>query len=439
MVLGVISKANKLNPLKELLKGDLNFHEKDSTYASHDFHAFAAKFPPQLPKVFIQGLTDRGDVVLDPMMGSGTTIVEAFLAGRKAIGFDIDPLAVHLCRVKVTPQNVERLTALGEEVLNGARWLFAAPTVVTEELSRRFDTKTKEFIDYWFLPHTQHELMALIMAIENVKDEAIKDFLELTFSSIIITKSGGVSMARDLAHTRPHRDETKVPQSALAAFEYRLKKNIAGIAELRDGEGTVELHSGDARALTLADESVDLVVTSPPYANAIDYMRAHKFSLVWFGSRIEELTRLRATYIGSERVADTNLAFLTHRPETVIRQLARKDPRKAKVLRKYFTDMSNAISEMYRVLRPDSAAIIVVGTSTIRGINVETHRCLADIAAEIGFQVVGVANRQLDRNRRMMPARFGKKSASMIEQRIHEEYVIGLLVVPGYRLRKRGA
>ena len=426
MVVGISSKASKLNTLRELLEGDLNFHEKDSTYASHNFHAFAAKFPPQLPKVFIQGLTDRGDTVLDPMMGSGTTIVEAFLAGRRAIGFDIDPLAVHLCRVKVTPLNVERLTALGEEILNGARWLFAAPTTVAEELPRRFDPKTREFIDYWFLPDTQRELMALIMGIENVKDEAIRDFLELTFSSIIITKSGGVSIARDLAHTRPHRDETKVPQSALAAFEYRLKKNIAGIAELRDGEGTVELHSGDARALTLADESVDLVVTSPPYANAIDYMRAHKFSLVWFGSRIEELTRLRATYIGSERVADTNLAFLTHRPETVIRQLARKDPRKAKVLRKYFTDMSNAISEMYRVLRPNTAAIIVVGTSTMRGINVETHLCLADIAAEIGFQVVGVANRQLDRNRRMMPARF-KKSASMIEQRIHEEHVIGLL------------
>lgn len=426
MVVGISSKASKLNTLRELLEGDLNFHEKDSTYASHNFHAFAAKFPPQLPKVFIQGLTDRGDTVLDPMMGSGTTIVEAFLAGRRAIGFDIDPLAVHLCRVKVTPLNVERLTALGEEVLNGAMWLFAAPTTVAEELPRRFDPKTREFINYWFLPDTQRELMALIMAIENVKDKAIRDFLELTFSSIIITKSGGVSMARDLAHTRPHRDETKVPKSALAAFEYRLKKNIAGIAELRDGEGSVELHSGDARTLTLANESVDLVVTSPPYANAIDYMRAHKFSLVWFGSPIEELSRLRATYIGSERVVGTSLAFLPHRPETVIQQLVRKDPRKAKVLRKYFTDMSDAISEMYRVLRPNTAAIIVVGTSTMRGINVETHLCLADIAAEIGFRVVGIADRQLDRNRRMMPARF-KKSASMIEQRIHEEYVIGLL------------
>ena len=63
----------------------------------------------------------------------------------------------------------------------------------------------------------------------------------------------------------------------------------------------------------------------------------------------------------------------------------------------------------------------------MRGMNVETHHCLADIAAELGFDVVGVVQRILDRNKRMMPARFGQKTDSMIEQRMHEEYVIGLL------------
>jgi hypothetical protein len=82
---------------------------------------------------------------------------------------------------------------------------------------------------------------------------------------------------------------------------------------------------------------------------------------------------------------------------------------------------------MYRVLRSDCAAIVVVGTSVMRDINVETHYCLADIAEGVGFDVVGVAQRTLDRNKRMMPARFGKKGSSMIEQRMHEEYVIGLL------------
>jgi DNA modification methylase len=69
--------------LRVLLSSDLDFHGKSSAYASHNFHAFPAKFPPQLPRKFIEGLTEPGDVVLDPMVGSGTTIVEAFLAGRR--------------------------------------------------------------------------------------------------------------------------------------------------------------------------------------------------------------------------------------------------------------------------------------------------------------------------------------------------------------------
>ena len=92
--------------------------------------------------------------------------------------------------------------------------------------------------------------------------------------------------------------------------------------------------------------------------------------------------------------------------------------------------MKAVFAEMYRVLRADSAAIVVVGPSIMRGINVQTHDCLADIAAELGFDVVGVVQRMLDRNKRMMPARFGQKTDSMIEQRMHEEYVIGLLKPP---------
>ena len=80
--------------LISLLSQDLDFHSHDSGYASHNFHSFPAKFPPQLPRKFINALTSPDDIVLDPMLGSGTTVVEALLAERNGIGFDIDPLAL---------------------------------------------------------------------------------------------------------------------------------------------------------------------------------------------------------------------------------------------------------------------------------------------------------------------------------------------------------
>lgn len=420
-------QLSKRERLKALLEGELNFHGEDSGYASHDLHAFAAKFPPQLPRAFIRALTRRGDVVLDPMMGSGTTIVEALLAGRHGIGLDIDPLALRLGRVKTMSADTDALRAAGYHVIARALSLLQDGDVIERSLSDRFDQRTREFIDYWYLPATQRELMALVLAIQDVNIPHIRQFLELTFSSIIVTKSGGVSRARDLAHSRPHLDASKTPKNALDQFAARLRKNLISMAQLRSNGASATPLAGDARIMPFANNVIDLIVTSPPYANAIDYMRAHKFSLVWLGNRIADLSELRAEYIGSERIKQLSAISLPDRPETIIGQLMRLDKAKAAILRKYYVEMHSVLSEMYRVLRTDAPAVIVIGTSIMRGIDVETHLCLADIAVATGFELVGIAERKLDRNKRMMPARFGQKTDSMIEQRMHEEYVIGLL------------
>jgi len=82
-----------------LLEGEVNSSGQDSSYASHDLYAFAEKFPPQLPRVFMRSLTEPGDLALDSMIGSGTVIVEALLEGRQGVGFDIDPLALRLSQM----------------------------------------------------------------------------------------------------------------------------------------------------------------------------------------------------------------------------------------------------------------------------------------------------------------------------------------------------
>ena len=143
------------------------------------------------------------------MVGSGTTVVEAVLEGRRGIGVDIDPLAWRLGHVKTEPPSNSRLRTISYKVLSEATKLISDEGLVETHLANRFDVKTKKFIDYWFLPDTQRELMALALAIEQVDEPSIRHFLELTLSAIIITKSGGVSRARDLAHSRPHLVETK--------------------------------------------------------------------------------------------------------------------------------------------------------------------------------------------------------------------------------------
>jgi len=417
-------RPNTSAMLPLLLDRDLDFHNEKSSYASHSWHPFAAKFPPQLPRAFIETLTIRGDTILDPMVGSGTTIVEACLLGRRAIGYDIDPLALKICRAKVTPLDTAEVEEVGIHVLNSAKRTVKDRKAVERFLSS-LDVRTREFIDYWFLPRTQTELASLILSIQRITSEDIRNFIELVFSSVIITKSGGVSLARDLAHTRPHKDPTKTPRDALTQFEQKLAKAVRGLHALRSSRRGIRVCRGDARDLKLKDNCIDLVVTSPPYANAIDYARAHKFSLVWMGEPLSALTELRGTYIGTERTGKPETSALPRTAQAHVETLAAKDASRAKVLAKYLVDMRYVLKELFRVLKFNRAAILVVGPSTMRGLRIPTHELLTDIGESVGFTSIGCAKRALDRNRRMMPASFRRNSASGIENRMHEEFVIG--------------
>jgi len=416
--------------LSMLLADNLDFHGDDSSYASHNFHAFPAKFPPQLPRKFIEALTDRNDIVFDPMVGSGTTIVEALLTGRRGIGVDIDPLAMRVSKSKVTPVPLTEAMTVGYSVVREAQELLQCDEVTLQrELNNRFEATERKFIDYWFAPRTQLELMALVRQIQTLTDAGIREFLELTLSAIIITKSGGVSLARDLAHTRPHRVQDKTPRSAFEEYRRRLSRNLNSLKSLTLGGGRAEVVCSDARALSLRDSSVDLIVTSPPYAsNAIDYMRAHKFSLVWLGHPLDQLSRLRQQYIGHDAILGVELVELPEFAGQIVNSLSHVDAKKAKVLHRYFSEMTLSLKEMARVLRSGKAAVLVVGTSSMRGVDTRTDICLAEIGKRAGFDLVGIAVRRLDRDRRMMPARRESSTAtSQIEQRMHEEYVIGFI------------
>lgn len=414
---------------RKLLNENFDFHGENSNYATHNFHAFPAKFPPQLPKKLIIGLTIQGERVLDPMVGSGTTALEAMILGRHGIGIDIDPLALNLGKVKITYLDPGDLIKEAESLLKRSSYaLRHKKDELAKALDLRFDPQTKKFVDYWFLKETQLELLALIQEIEKISDANSKRFFEIVLSSIIITKSGGVSQAYDLAHTRPHRLKDKIPRSAIEEFQKRLNKNIERISQLIWATGQADIFCSNAQRLGLSDNSIDLIVTSPPYAsNAIDYMRTHKFALVWLGYDIASLSKMRGNYMGGESIVDFRMRDLPDYSYQVVSELSLKDPKKANVLRRYYTEMSQCLSEIFRVLKPGKGAVVVVGSSVMRGIDTETARCLAEIGKTVGFDLVAITQRKLDRNKRMMPARESKKTGSKIEERMHKEYIIGFL------------
>ena len=431
--------------------GDFDFHDQISNSGSHNFHSFPAKFPPQLPRKLIQELTTEGESVLDPMVGSGTTTVEAYLLKRKSIGFDIDPLALTIAKVKTSsiekPVALNLMAVIKRKVINR---LSKSSDNLRSEILNFFGKETSSFIDTWFLQSTQAELFALSQEIQLITDDRMRDFFKVAFSAAIITKSGGVSLALDLGHTRPHlakkvvdkygniiignqddfypRHSTKIIRPVLPEFEKKCLINLSGISNFPDNGLEPEIRYGDSQNLPLEDDSIDLIVTSPPYAsNAIDYMRAHKFSLVWFGFPIENLSEKRKDYIGGEAISNFDFVEIPIYTKSIINKIQLIDHKKSLVLHRYFSEMTRVLREMYRVLRPGKSSIIVVGDSMIKGINAEIPYCLSEIGKSIGFKVPAIGIRELDRNKRMLPVASKKNLSSMIQQRMHEEYLIGFL------------
>lgn len=300
-----------------LLESDLDCHTPSSSYASPNLHAFRAKFALQFPRTSTEPRTEPGDSVSGAMTGSGATVGEATLGGRRALGSDIDPLALRISPVKTTPLPFDEVRATGRQVLHrAAQRVHNECCELAQELNTVWDTGIREFAAYWLCRETQMELRALASEVRKVTEPHARGFLELVFSSLIIAKPGGVSRALDHACTRRHRWADKPQCSVLAEFRKRLDRNLSDAAEVQKSTGAAQLAYADCHASPFDSAVVDSAVTSPPYAStAVDCMRAHKLPLIRLGDGVDHRAKLGPVHIGGGSTKSFRSEDLATRPE----------------------------------------------------------------------------------------------------------------------------
>jgi SAM-dependent methyltransferase len=387
-------------------------------------HPFPARMAPGIALDLISE-TKRPLRILDPMMGSGTVLALARSRGHRAYGVDIDPLAVLISRVWTRSADPQAVLRAANEVLSAARTLFSSISP-----SRAYplgaDEETLKFVTYWFDTRARRQLAALATAIGRLPDNAVRDMLWCSFSRLIITKQAGASLAMDLAHSRPHKVFLTAPIQPFDRFVAAAERVATNCLDRRAPNRGPEprTYQGDARHLPIANASIDLVLTSPPYLNAIDYMRCSKFSLVWMGYQIASLRALRSESVGSE--AGTGLDENT--TTNLLIQSLRLRPRLAKrheaILARYVGDMRRAVSEVARVLAPGGKAVYVIGENTIRGTYVPNSRILQAIASEQGLLLERRRVRTLPANRRYLPPPVVADAMAMLNGRMRREVIL---------------
>jgi SAM-dependent methyltransferase len=373
-------------------------------------HPFPARMAPELALTALKRAPNDA-VVLDPMCGSGTVLKHARERGMSAIGFDIDPLAVLVSRVACSHVDEGMLWKAASALVAEARQVGVVELPWIDE-----DSDTAAFVRFWFYARQRESLRKLAVLLHTRRGK-IADALRVALSRTIITKDTGASRARDVSHSRPHRVRTTNSFDVYAGF-LRAVEQIAPLINAPK-PGNVYVARGDARRLprTLR-ESVDLVVTSPPYLNAIDYLRGHRMSLVWLGYNIGDLKLLRSISVGAERAPD---------PATLKSPLEpSRNPhltgQQRGMLHRYTIDTDQLMSELAAVLRPNGEAVIVAGDSTLSGVYVRNSRIIHDAAVRHGLVLVDRRSRPLPSGSRYLPPPSAAEGA--LSKRMRREVVM---------------
>lgn len=386
------------------------------------FHPFPARMPISIAEHLIENLTTSEAVVLDPMAGCGTTLVAAGHKGRSAKGLERDPLALLISRCSIRGFNPGAANDLRKRVRRRAERLIRSKEISTSSSLEELSDEERQFIKYWFPTKSQRDLFALAASIKRERKLADRDLAWVVFSGLIISKSNSASFAIDISRSRPRRRMDRSVMSPVASWDAKFRQMIRRLPFLDTrSTGDLLVEPGDARATKLPNNSVDFVLTSPPYCNAIDYLRSHKFSLVWMGYSLAALREMRRFIIGTERGLWTSDGL----PSVLEKQLGEtiEENRRRAILRRYLSDLRQVLEEIHRVVKPGGLAILFLGPRLISKSRNDTVEVISRLADPIGLRVVEGAFRQLNPQRRSLPLPPGK---SPLSKRIRREAIVAL-------------
>ena len=384
------------------------FDASDDKRYTHYLFRYPAKFHPPVARGLLEEFTKAGDRVLDPFCGSGTILVEAALAGRDAVGHDIDPLAVFVTGVKTRPLNHGAL----EETL----WRILTATDKVERAAGEYERRKFQDLsnasyanqtqglripaipnlEHWFRRYVVVDLARLRRVIRAVEaPESHKAFFELCFASIIRASSNAdpvpVSGLEVTKHMRARDEKGRVinPFELFEIAAWRAIDDMATYAKAVDRKSRIRVSQQDATSLRKPVDLYDAVITSPPYHGAVDYYRRHQLEMFWLrltatqNERLELLPR----YIGRPwPSAGHPFVWAENLPEgsataAVERRIRKEHSKRANAFKHYAVAMTKVFERLARVLEPGSPAVLVVGHSSWNGDNLNTSKLFAELAS----------------------------------------------------------
>jgi len=352
-------------------------------------HWYPARFASQIPATLIGLLTVPGELIVDPFAGSGTTLVEAQRLSRRSVGIDLNPIACMLGKAKTLAIPASEIQKLIQRAKVSAREALAQPGPLIGNRSEPMRVPIPSTVQtMWYTTRVREELGILWRLVSRHK-EPLSALTRAAFSAILLpvcreTRHWGYVCDNSTPHGNhsgnPLKEFCGILDRFAAAYSDRdadlLATNGPKISvqpsDVKQGDALTELRA-------IPPDSVDLVLTSPPYFGVSDYVKAQRLSMEWFGCDIEPL---RLKEIG-----------------------ARSKRHRVSASREYVEELGSVLHEVNRCLRPKGTCVLILGESATRKSILEQVRTAC---TNSGLALDLDLNRRVSSQRRQAPSITGE-------------------------------
>ena len=400
-------------------------------FATHWIHWYPAKMFHRIPAAFLDTVELPSQAnILDPFCGSGTVLLEANLRGNHATGIDINPLAQLISRVKTTPLNPSELRS-------------QLTTLIPRANRSRSMPLPEPTLDSWLSRSARVGLHRLTIAIEEIADARFRDFFRVALTSIVRRVSVADPAIPPLVRLREeraasagaryrnalNRSQSITTSSVYSSFLDAATGNIQRMSEFHElrhvvGHTLLGARGSDAAHTGLRSESIDAIITSPPYCGAQKYIRSMKLELILIGCPQNELRQLDHQTLGTEAVTtrSTQLVELLtgdYYVDRIVRRVYKMNPVRARMASDYAKYLNEFANECWRVLRPGGQLLVTLGRSTLAGIPFPADQVFRRASQAVGLDFIATLVDPI-RSRGLLTRRHGTAG------RIDHEYIVWL-------------
>lgn len=416
---------------KKYLDNFWDFRGENTKEYTHCFHTYPAMMIPQVARELINRYKNKDTkLIFDPYMGSGTTLVEAKLAGINSIGTDLNPLARLIAKTKTEKLNTEEIDEIEEKILYFKKNIFEKEFNIN-----KINISIPEFSirDNWFNLVTLKELGLIKNFIENIENLKIRNFFLIAFTEIIRLVSYTRNGEFKLYSIESKKKETFNPDT-FKIFLEKLNENYNGLKKYNSKIfDTVNTKIYDFNTIfdipnnILKNESVDLIVTSPPYGDSkttVAYGQFSRLANEWLG--FNNSAKLDSMLMGGKKVKES-FRFGFPLLDNILDKIRQNDRNTGKTREleviSFYKDYKSSINNVSKVVKKNGIICYVVGNRRVNNIELPTDEITKFFFEENGFKHIETIVRNIPNKRMPLKTspsnKFGKTVKTM-----KQEYIV---------------